>query len=149
MPIKTPQHVHDGFDADLSKRGKDTVAPFVLINLSHTENVRLRKDTVVGWTQKDDADGEVFQIETLDTTPRIWTNPEHREHSRSSLKSQKIQVTKQLIQMLIYKKFSLQHQTSSNRQLRSIHTERLIWKTRSSKRKPKKNSTSYVTGMIK
>ena len=64
-----------GFDADLSKRGKDTVAPFVLINLSHTENVRLRKDTVVGWTQKDDADGEVFQIETLDTTPRIWTNP--------------------------------------------------------------------------
>ena len=35
-----------GFDADLSKRGKDTVAPFVLINLSHTENVRLRKDTV-------------------------------------------------------------------------------------------------------
>ena len=64
-----------GFNADLSKRGKDTVAPFVLINLSHTENVRLRKDTVVGWTQKDDADGEVFQIETLDTTPRIWTNP--------------------------------------------------------------------------
>ena len=64
-----------GFDADLSKRGKDTVAPFVLINLSHTENIRLRKDTVVGWTQKDDADGEVFQIETLDTTPRIWTNP--------------------------------------------------------------------------
>ena len=138
-----------GFDADLSKRVKDTVAPFVLINLSHTENVRLRKDTVVGWTQNDDADGEVFQIETLDTTPRIWTNPKHRERSRSSLKSQKIQVTKQLIRMLIYKKFSLQHQTSSNRQQRSIHTERLIWKIRSSKRKPRKNSTSYVTGMIK
>ena len=64
-----------GFDADLSKRGKDTVAPFVLINLSHTENVRLRKDTVVGWTQKDDAEGEVFQIETLNTTPRNHTNP--------------------------------------------------------------------------
>ena len=30
---------------------------------------------MVGWTQKDDAEGEVFQIETLDTTPRIWTNP--------------------------------------------------------------------------
>ena len=65
-----------GFDADLSKRGKDTVAPFVLINLSHTQNVRLRKDTVVGWAQKDDAEGEVFEIETLDTTPRIWTNPQ-------------------------------------------------------------------------
>ena len=64
-----------GFDADLSKKGKDTVVPFVLINLSHTENVRLRKDTVVGWTQKDDAEGEVFQIETLDTTPRNYTNP--------------------------------------------------------------------------
>ena len=64
-----------GFDADLSKRGKDTVAPFVLINLSYTENVRLRKDTVVGWTQKDDAEGEVFQIETLDITPRNHTNP--------------------------------------------------------------------------
>ena len=65
-----------GFDADLSKRGKDTVAPFVLINLSHTENVRLRKDTVVGWARKDDTEGEVFQIETLDTTPQIWTNPQ-------------------------------------------------------------------------
>ena len=75
MPIKTPQHVHDGFDVDLSKRGKDTVAPFVLINLSHTENVRLRKDTVVGWTEKDDTEGKVFQVETLDTTPRNWTNP--------------------------------------------------------------------------
>ena len=64
-----------GFDADLSKRGKDTVAPFVLINLSHTENVRLRKDTVVGWTQKDDTEGEVFQVKTLDTTPQNWTNP--------------------------------------------------------------------------
>ena len=64
-----------GFDADLSKRKKDTVAPFVLINLSHTENIRLRKDTVVGWTEKDDTEGEVFQVETLDTTPRNWTNP--------------------------------------------------------------------------
>ena len=59
-----------GFDADLSKREKDTVAPFVLINLSHTENIRLRKDTVVGWTEKDNREGEVFQVETLDTTPR-------------------------------------------------------------------------------
>ena len=58
-----------GFDADLSKRKKDTVAPFVLINLSHTENLRLRKDTVVGFAEKDDTEGEVFQVETLDTTP--------------------------------------------------------------------------------
>ena len=41
-----------GFDVDLSKRKKDTVAPFVLINLSHTENLRLRKDTVVSLQRK-------------------------------------------------------------------------------------------------
>ena len=64
-----------GFNADLSKRKKDTVAPFVLINLSHTENVRLRKDTVVGFAEKDDREGEVFQVETLDTTLQNWTNP--------------------------------------------------------------------------
>ena len=51
------------------------MAPFVLINLSHTENLRLRKDTVVGWTEKDDTEGEVFQVETLDTTPQNRTNP--------------------------------------------------------------------------
>ena len=56
-------------DADLSKRKKDTVTPFVLINLSYTENLRLRKNTVVGFAEKDDTEGEVFQIETLDTTP--------------------------------------------------------------------------------
>ena len=138
-----------GFDADLSKRGKDTVAPFVLINLSHTENVRLRKDTVVGWTEKDDTEGEVFQVETLDTTPQIWTNPEHRERSPSSSKSQKIQVTKKLTRILIYTRFSPQRRTSLNRQQRSMHTERWIWKTRSSRRKPKRSFTSYVTGMIK
>ena len=64
-----------GFDADLSKRKNDTVAPFVLINLSHTENLKLRKDMVVGFAEKDDTEGEVFQIETLDTTPQNWTNP--------------------------------------------------------------------------
>ena len=64
MPIKTPQHVYG-----LSKRKKDTVTPFVLINLSHTENLRLKKDTVVAFAGKDETKGEVFHIETLDTTP--------------------------------------------------------------------------------
>ena len=63
-----------GLDADLSKKKKDTVTPFILINLSHTANLRLRKNTVVGFAEKDE--GEVFQIETLDTTPRNWTNPQ-------------------------------------------------------------------------
>ena len=64
-----------GFDADLSKRKKDMVTPFVLINLSHTDNLRLRKDRVVGFAEKDDTEGEVFQVDTLDITPRNWTNP--------------------------------------------------------------------------
>ena len=63
-----------GLDADLSKRKKDTVTTFVLVNLSHTENLRLRKNMVVGFAEKDDIDGKVFQVETLDTTPRNWTN---------------------------------------------------------------------------
>ena len=63
-----------GLDANLSKRKKDTVTPFILINLSHTENLRLKKDTVVAFTEKDETKGKVFHIETLDTNPRNWTN---------------------------------------------------------------------------
>ena len=58
-----------GLDADLSKRKKDTVTPFVLINLSHTENLRFKKDMVVAFAEKDETEGKVFHIETLDTTP--------------------------------------------------------------------------------
>ena len=43
-----------GPDADLSNRKKDMVTPFVLINLSHTENLRLKKDTVVPFAEKDE-----------------------------------------------------------------------------------------------
>ena len=63
-----------GPDADLSKRKKDTVTPFILINLSHTENLRLKKDTVVAFAEKDETEGEVFHIETLNTIPQNWTN---------------------------------------------------------------------------
>ena len=91
-----------GFNADLSKRGKDTVAPFILINLSHTENIRLRKDTVVGWTEKDDTEGEVFQVETLDKHLEIGQIHEHCERSPSSSKSQKIQISKKSTQILIF-----------------------------------------------
>ena len=98
-----------GFDADLSKRKKDTVAPFVLINLSHTENLRLRKDTVVGWTEKDDTEGKVFQVETLDTTLRNWTNLRTPQTSASLSKSQKTQVIRKLTRILIYTRFSPQH----------------------------------------
>ena len=47
-----------------------------MINLSHTENLRLKKDTVVAFTEKDETEGEVFHIETINTTPRHWTHPQ-------------------------------------------------------------------------
>ena len=88
-----------GFDTDLSKRKKDTVTPFVLINLSHTENLRLRKDTVVGFAEKDDADGEIFQVETLDTKPRNWTNPRMLQTFAQFLKKSEETVIRKLIQI--------------------------------------------------
>ena len=56
-------------DADLSKRKKETVTPFVLINLSNTHNVRLRKDTVVAFAEKDETEGDTVYLEQIDTTP--------------------------------------------------------------------------------
>ena len=58
--------------ADLGERSKDTVTPYVIINLSSTENLYLPKKHVIAFTEKDDTDGEVFEIDNLDTTPRNW-----------------------------------------------------------------------------
>ena len=54
-----------GPDADLSKRKKDTVTPFILINLSHTENLRLKKDMVVAFAEKDKTEGRYSTCEVL------------------------------------------------------------------------------------
>ena len=62
-------------DAGLDKKKGDQVTPFILINLSPTENLRLKKDTVVAFAEKDETEGEVFHINTLNTTPRHWTPP--------------------------------------------------------------------------
>ena len=63
------------FDADLSQRKKDTVTPFILINLSTTENLRLKKDTVVAFAEKDETKGKVFHIDTINTTPMTLGSP--------------------------------------------------------------------------
>ena len=107
-----------GFDADLSKRGKDTVAPFVLINLSHTENVSSERHSV-GWTQKDDTEGEVFQVETLDTTPQIRQTHKHREAFAQFVKEPENTGNEKLTRILIYTRFSPQRRTSLNCQQRS------------------------------
>ena len=56
--------------ADLAEKKEDTVTPYVIINLSSTENLYLPKKHVVAFAEKDDTDGEIFEIDSLDTTPR-------------------------------------------------------------------------------
>ena len=63
-------------DADLSQKSEDMVTPFVLINLSTTENLRLKNNTVVAFAVKDETKGEVFELETLNITPQHWVPPQ-------------------------------------------------------------------------
>ena len=58
--------------ADLSKRREDTVTPYVIMNLSTTENLYLPRNHVIMFAEKDDTNGEIFQIEQVNTTPRNW-----------------------------------------------------------------------------
>ena len=58
--------------ADLAEKRKDTVTPYVIINLSSTENLYLPKKDIIAFAEKDDTNGEVFEIDSLDTAPRNW-----------------------------------------------------------------------------
>ena len=58
--------------ADLAEKRKDTVTPYVIINLSSTENLYLPKKHVIALAEKDNTDGEVFEIDSLGTAPRNW-----------------------------------------------------------------------------
>ena len=66
--------------ADLAEKREDTVTPYVITNLSSTENLYLPKKHVIAFAEKDDTDGEVFEIDSLDTTPRNWV-PERTRRS--------------------------------------------------------------------
>ena len=48
------------------------MTPYVIINLSSTEHLYLPKKHIVAFAEKDDTNGEVFEIYNLDTTPRNW-----------------------------------------------------------------------------
>ena len=65
--------------ADLAEKRKDTVTPYVIINLSSTEHLYLPKKHVVAFAEKDDTDGEVFEIDNLGTTPRKWMPEQTRQ----------------------------------------------------------------------
>ena len=57
-------------NADLAEKRKDTVTPYVIINLSSTEHLYLPKKHIVAFAEKDDTEGKVFEIDNLDTTPK-------------------------------------------------------------------------------
>ena len=58
--------------ADLSERTKDSVTPFVIVNLSNDQYLEFPENHAVAFAEKDDTEGEVFEIEQVDTTPRNW-----------------------------------------------------------------------------
>ena len=66
--------------ANLAEKREDTVTPYVIINLSSTENLYLPKKHVVAFAERDDTDGKVFEIDNLDTAPRNWV-PERTRQS--------------------------------------------------------------------
>ena len=66
--------------ANLAEKREDTVTPYVIINLSSTENLYLPKKHVVAFAERDDTDGIVFKIDNLDTAPRNWV-PERTRRS--------------------------------------------------------------------
>ena len=58
--------------ADLSGKTKDSVTPFVIVNLSNDQYLEFPENHVVAFAEKDDTEGEVFKIEQVDITPRNW-----------------------------------------------------------------------------
>ena len=53
--------------ADLSENTKDSVTPFVIVNLSNDQYLEFPENHIVAFTEKDDPEGEVFEIEQVDT----------------------------------------------------------------------------------
>ena len=82
--VNNPNMYMYSLHADLAEKGKDTVTPYVIINLSSTENLYLPKKHVVAFAEKDNTDGEIFEIDNIDTTPRNWV-PQRARRSFAQL----------------------------------------------------------------
>ena len=78
--LNNPNMYMCSLHTDLAEKRKDTVTPYVIINLSSTENLYLPKKHVIAFAEKDDTNGEVFEIDSLDTAPRNWV-PERTRRS--------------------------------------------------------------------
>ena len=59
--------------ADLLEKTKDSVTPFVIINISNDQYLEFPENHIEAFAEKDDTKGEVFEIEQVDMTPRNWT----------------------------------------------------------------------------
>ena len=58
--------------ADLSEKTLDLVTPFIIVNLSNDQNLEFLENHVVASAEKDDTEGEVFEIKQVDISPRNW-----------------------------------------------------------------------------
>ena len=67
--------------ADLSEKTKDSVTPFIIVNLSNDQYLEFPENHVVAFAEKDDTEGEVFKIEQVDITPRNWIPSDHSDQS--------------------------------------------------------------------
>ena len=70
--ISNPNMYMYNLFADLSERTKDSVTPFVIVNLSNEQYLEFSENHVVAFAEKDDTEGEVFKIEQVDNTSRNW-----------------------------------------------------------------------------
>ena len=70
--ISNPNMYMYNLFADLSEKTKDSVTPFVIENLSNDQHLEFPENHIVAFTEKDDTEGEVFEIEQVDVTPRNW-----------------------------------------------------------------------------
>ena len=70
--------------ANLADKEEGTVCPFILVNLSQDQHIKLLKNHVVAFVIKDDTKGEIFQIEQCETSRRHWV-PQRPERSLTKI----------------------------------------------------------------
>ena len=58
--------------ADLSEKTKDSVTPFVIVNLSNDQYLEFPENHVVAIMERDDTKVEVFEMQQVDTTQKNW-----------------------------------------------------------------------------
>ena len=58
--------------ADLLRKTQDSVTPLVIVNLSNNQYLEFLENHVMTFMEKDDTEGEVFEIEQVDIMPRNW-----------------------------------------------------------------------------